>query len=76
MTNLKQMKKDIDFKKASKLKTNGIPKTFPKSRVPVSFILDYFKEGLTKHDFHYSYPWIKTKDIDSVIAALKQRCLI
>jgi len=57
-------------------KTDGIPKIFPKSRVPVSFILDYFKEGLTKYDFYYSYPWINLKDIDSVLIILKKHCLI
>lgn len=62
--------------KPVKKKANGIPKIFPKSRVPVSFILDYFKEGLTKHDFHYSYPWINPKDIDSVIITLKNHCLL
>lgn len=59
-----------------KKKLNGIPKTFPKSRVPVSYILDYFEEGLSKYDFQYSYPWIKLKDIDSVIVTLKNHCLL
>lgn len=74
MTKSDQMKKRVDLKKAPK--ANGIPKIFPKSRIPVSFMLDYFKEGLTKYDFHYSYPWIKIKDIDSVIIALEKHCLL
>lgn len=57
-------------------KIDGIPKMFPKSRVPVSFILDYFKEGLSKYDFHYSYPWIKLRDIDSIIITLKKHCFL
>ena len=66
------MKKAVASKRIQK--TDGVPKTFPKSRVPVSFILDYFKEGLSKNDFHYSYPWINLKDIDSVIATFKKHC--
>lgn len=58
-----------------KKKSNGFSKTFPNSRIPVCYILEYLKAGLTKNDFHQSYPWIKKKDINTVINYfIKKHC--
>ena len=39
----------------------------PKSRIPIAYLLDYIKEGLTISDFLSSYPWIKKKDVEQAL---------
>ena len=43
----------------------------PKSRIPISYLLDYIKEGLTISDFIASYPWVKRKDVEKAIEEIK-----
>lgn len=45
----------------------------PKSRIPIAYLLDYIKEGLTISDFIASYPWIKRKDIEKALEEIKKR---
>lgn len=45
----------------------------PKSRIPISYFLDYIKEGLTISDFIASYPWVKRKDIEKALEEIKKR---
>lgn len=55
-------------------KPNGIPKTFPQSRIPVYFLLDYIEDGYSISEFQSSYPWIKREDILFVLTLLKKQC--
>lgn len=55
-----------------KHKSGSINYFFPKSHVPVYFLFDYLKDGLTWADFHSSYPWLKKKDIINVINKQKE----
>ncbi|OGE65106.1 hypothetical protein A3I48_02500 [Candidatus Daviesbacteria bacterium RIFCSPLOWO2_02_FULL_36_7] len=45
----------------------------PKSRIPIAYLLDYIKEGLTISDFLSSYPWIKKKDVEQALEEIKKR---
>ena len=45
----------------------------PKSKIPISYLLDYIKEGLTISDFLASYPWLKRKDIEGALEEIKKR---
>ncbi len=45
----------------------------PKSRVPISFLIDYIKEGLTISDFLASYPWINRKNVEKALEEIKNR---
>lgn len=45
----------------------------PKSRIPISYLLDYIKEGLTISDFIASYPWVKRKDVEKALEEIKKR---
>lgn len=45
----------------------------PKSRIPISYLLDYIKEGLTMSDFVSSYPWLRKKDIEKALDEIKKR---
>lgn len=45
----------------------------PKSRIPISYLLDYIKEGLAISDFIASYPWIKRKDVEKALEEIKKR---
>ena len=47
--------------------------TVPKSKIPISYLLDYIKEGLTISDFVASYPWLKRKDINKALEEIKKR---
>ncbi|MBI2020413.1 DUF433 domain-containing protein [Candidatus Daviesbacteria bacterium] len=53
----------------STLKKNLVPK----SRIPISYLLDYIKEGLTISDFIASYPWVKRKDVEKALEEIKKR---
>lgn len=45
----------------------------PKSRVPISYLLDYIKEGLTISDFLASYPWISKRSVEKALEEIKHR---
>ncbi len=44
-----------------------------KSRIPIAYLLDYIKEGLTISDFLASYPWLKRKDVEKALEEIKNR---
>lgn len=53
---------------------NGNAKNLvPKSRIPIAYLLDYIKEGLTISDFLSSYPWLKRKDVEKALEEIKKR---
>lgn len=54
-------------------KTISRMRTVPKSKIPISYLLDYIKEGLTLSDFVASYPWLKRKDVEKAIEEIKKR---
>ncbi|MDO8577060.1 MAG: DUF433 domain-containing protein [Candidatus Daviesbacteria bacterium] len=45
----------------------------PKSRIPIAYLLDYIKEGLTISDFLASYPWVKKSDVKKALEEIKNR---
>ncbi len=45
----------------------------PGSKVPITYLLDYIKEGLSISDFLASYPWIKKKDVEKALEEIKKR---
>ncbi len=45
----------------------------PKSRIPIAYLLDYIKEGLTISDFLASYPWVKRKNVEKALEEIKNR---
>lgn len=45
----------------------------PRSKVPISYLLDYIKEGLTISDFISSYPWLRRKNVEKAIEEIKKR---
>lgn len=55
--------------KKTKTKSNLIPK----SKIPIAYLIDYIKEGLTVSDFISSYPWIKRKDVERVLDEIKKK---
>jgi len=57
------------MKRATLEKANLIPK----SRIPISYLLDYIKEGYSISDFLASYPWIKKKDVGKALDEIKTR---
>lgn len=45
----------------------------PKSKVPISFLIDYIKEGYSVADFLANYPWVKRKDVEEALEEIKRR---
>jgi uncharacterized protein (DUF433 family) len=45
----------------------------PGSKVPITYLLDYFKEGYSISDFLSSYPWIKKRDVENALEEIKKR---
>lgn len=55
-------------------KRNVVKKNLiPKNRIPIAYLLDYIKEGLTISDFISSYPWVKRKDVEKALEEIKKR---
>lgn len=48
-------------------------KLIPKSKIPITYLFDYIKEGYTISDFIASYPWLKRKDVENAIEEIKKR---
>lgn len=51
------------------MKKNSIAK----SRIPIAYLIDYIKEGLSISDFIASYPWLKRKDVENALEEIKKR---
>lgn len=45
----------------------------PKSKIPIAYLLDYIKEGLTISDFISSYPWLRRKNVEKALEEIKKR---
>lgn len=59
----------IKIKASSKSKSQLVPG----SRVPMSFLIDYLKEGYTISDFTSAYPWIKKENVKKALEEVKKR---
>lgn len=57
-------------KSANKKDSNGY---FKGSRIPISFLFDYFEEGLSISDFVSAYPWVKKEDVVSTLKEFKRK---
>ena len=55
-------------KKTAPKRTN-----IPRSKIPISFLIDYIKEGYSLSDFLSSYPWIKREDTIKALEEIKKR---
>lgn len=63
---LAQLYNNLTMKKSAK-------DLIPKSKIPIAYLLDYIKEGLTISDFLSSYPWLRRKDVEKAIDEIKKR---
>lgn len=45
----------------------------PGSKIPISYLLDYLKEGYSISDFISSYPWVKESSIKRALDEIKRR---
>ena len=45
----------------------------PGSKIPISYLLDYIKDGLTISDFLSSYPWLKRESVEKALDEIKTR---
>jgi uncharacterized protein (DUF433 family) len=45
----------------------------PGSKVPITYLIDYIKEGYGISDFLASYPWIKRKSVENALDEIKKR---
>lgn len=45
----------------------------PGSRVPIKFLFDYIKEGLSITDFLSAYPWISRQNVEKALEEIKRR---
>lgn len=59
---------NIKVKKLIKAKEPLIKGT----KIPISYLIDYFKEGLTITDFLSSYPWIKKSNLIGTLEEIKK----
>lgn len=48
-------------------------KYIPKSKIPIAYLFDYIKEGLSISDFLASYPWLKRKEVEKALDEIKSR---
>ncbi|MCL5438698.1 MAG: DUF433 domain-containing protein [Patescibacteria group bacterium] len=53
--------------------TLGKRYTISKSKIPIAYLIDYIKEGLSISDFISSYPWLKKKDVEDALDEIKKR---
>ncbi len=55
------------------MKKNDITNLVPKSKIPITYLIDYIKEGYTIADFIASYPWVKRKNVEKALDEIKKR---
>jgi len=47
-------------------------KLVPGSKVPISYLIDYVKEGYNLSDFVSAYPWVKKSNAIKVLNEIKR----
>ena len=45
----------------------------PGSRIPITYLIDYLKEGYSLSDFIASYPWVKENNVKKALDEIKKR---
>jgi len=45
----------------------------PGTKIPIAFLLDYFKEGYSIKDFIKNYPWVTKEAVQKALEEVKQR---
>lgn len=60
-------------KSMSKIKSLPQKDLIPGSKVPIKFLFDYIKEGLSISDFLSAYPWIKRENVEKALEEIKRR---
>lgn len=45
----------------------------PGSKIPISFLLDYIKDGHTIYEFISAYPWVKRAEVTKALEEIKKR---
>lgn len=43
------------------------------SRVPITYLIDYIKDGYSITDFLSAYPWIRRNQVETALEDIKQR---
>ena len=43
------------------------------SRIPVTYLIDYIKDGYSITDFLSAYPWIKRGQVETALEEIKKR---
>nr|QBM02117.1 hypothetical protein [uncultured archaeon] len=56
-------------------KVKSLPKKdlVPGSKIPITYLLDYVKEGYSVTDFVSAYPWVKRSDVEKALEEIKKR---
>jgi len=55
-----------------KMSTSPKKKLVPGSKVPISYLIDYVKEGYNLSDFVSAYPWVKKSNAIKVLNEIKR----
>ena len=56
-----------------KMSTSPKKKLVPGSKVPISYLIDYVKEGYNLSDFVSAYPWVKKSNaINNALAEVRK----
>ena len=63
------------MKKTLMPKAKTLPKKdlVPGSKIPITYLLDYVKEGYSVTEFVSSYPWVKRSDVEKALDEIKKR---
>ena len=50
-----------------------VENTVKGSRIPVTYLIDYIKDGYSITDFLSAYPWIKRGQVETALEEIKKR---
>ena len=60
----------VAMKKTRKMPLKNL---VPGSKIPISFLLDYIKEGYSIREFIKNYPWVKKESVQKALDEVKKR---
>lgn len=43
------------------------------SKIPITYLIDYIKDGYSIVDFLSAYPWIKRRQVETALEDIKRR---
>ena len=52
---------------------NNVKNLIKGSKVPITYLIDYIKDGYSVTDFQSAYPWIKRQQIETALEEIKHR---